>query len=118
MNMNTKTLKTRTAVLLPGRSGVYEGLYGLARKVKSGTTTVKYNKIKSLVEKDLVDRVILMEGSDQYTIDAVYKELKRVNRRVRYVLVDSREWPVDEQDRMVLLPGESIDRLVEEIERS
>jgi len=46
---------------------------------------------------------------------AVYEELKKLNKNVKYVLVDSWPWAVKKPDRAVLLPGTSTEELIKQI---
>ena len=108
-------MNTKIAVLIPGRTDLYKGIYRLARKLKSDYTTSNFNKLKNLIQNDLVRQVIIIKGSSKHTADTAYDELKKLNKNVKYILVDSWLWPVEKPDRSILLPGESTEELVKHI---
>ena len=100
-------MNTKTVVLIPGRTDLHKGIYRFARKLKCSYITVNFNKVKNLVQNNLVKQVIIIKGSNKHAADVVYKELKKLNKNIRYVLVDSWLWPVKKPDCSVLLPGSS-----------
>jgi hypothetical protein len=109
-------MKTKTAVLIPGRNDLHRGIYRLARKLNCDTITVNFNKVRNLVEKDIVKQVIIIGGSSKLTTDTVYRELKKLNKKdVKFILVDSWPWKVKKPDRTVLLPGSSTECLIKKI---
>jgi hypothetical protein len=108
-------MNKKTAVLIPGRTDLYRGIYRLARRLKCAYTTTNFNKLKNLVQSNLVEKVIIIIGSREYTMAAVYEELKKLNKNVKYVLVDSWPWAVKKPDRAVLLPGTSTEELIKQI---
>jgi len=108
-------MNKKTAVLIPGRTDLYRGIYSLARKLKSDQITVSFNKLRNLVQKNLVKKVIIIIGSNDLGALTAYEELKKLNKNVKYILVDSWPWAVKKPDRAVLLPGTSTEELIKQI---
>jgi hypothetical protein len=105
----------KTAVLIPGRTDLHRGIYSLARKLKSDYITVNFNRLRNLVQKDLVKKVIIIIGSNDHGALTAYDSLKKLNKNVKYILVDSWPWTVKKPDHMVLLPGTSTKKLIKQI---
>ena len=108
-------MNTKTAVLIPGRTDLHKGIYRLARRLKCDYMTVNFNKLKNLVQNDLVKQVVILKGSNKHAANTVYAELKNLNKDVRYILVDSWLWAVKDPDYSILLPGPSTEKIIEQI---
>lgn len=108
-------MNKKTAVLIPGRKDLYEGIYRLARKLKSDHITVNFNRLKNLIQENLVEQVIIIGGSNEHTADTAYKKLKAIDKNIKCVVVDGWLLPVKKPDRAVLMPGSSTVELIKQI---
>jgi hypothetical protein len=51
-----------------------------------------------------IKKVLIIQGSRQIPLHEAYEALKKINPKVRFIIMDSWIWPVRKSDQMILLP--------------
>jgi hypothetical protein len=111
-------MNNKTAILIPGTDGLYKGIKEIALTLKPKLVTDNYNRVADLLKNDILDYVVIIEGSSKSTAYGVYKYLKRINKRVKFVIVDGWDYKIRKKDKMIFLPGPSNKQIVDEIRKA
>jgi hypothetical protein len=93
--------KFKIAILVPGTTGLYYGIYQAAKKASRGRAfvTSRFQRVEIEVKSGSLSKVIIIEGSmgrkksDPFISAPLVRDiLKRINRKIKYVIMDSWPW--------------------------
>jgi len=106
-----KKRKYKIAILVPGTTGLSVGIYQAAKRASKGKAIVtsRFQRIEQELRSGSLSKVIIIQGikgrrgkNDNF-VSAPYvrNSLKKINQKVKYVIMDSWPWNKD----TILLTG-------------
>jgi hypothetical protein len=103
--------KIKTAILIPGTTGLYSGAFKIAKSVAKNRALVtsRYTLVEALLKRRQLTKVIILMGSKNkkalVSVPDTYFALRAADKKVKLVAMDGWNWGSIPRKDMILLTG-------------